>query len=387
MIGCGRFKSKLMKLHPQCRQCTKEIDRSRRESADVRREMEATRSLPLRLNIQKPGQTASTDCSVVGDQKISGIHLGIHIACRSRSARTGRKPAARQRETGGAPPDESREWLQYRVRLSGIVLLNAVENREPWITGFSIAAPSPPHLARPRKFWSNFAAVAAGTGSFRPEIHGARISGDVQFDFAGSSYNLSNGTTFGFARLRTGVVRLEWPNTSLIAGQDAPFFSPLSPSSIASLALPELPTQESLDWIHSSWGTPHSRGREFEALASSRNSRSGNWRSHVFAIFTPPLAGEASRQPAYAMRLAWSYRFSITISFSAWQLLQSSELGPQSKCGRLGGPPLIGRFPSQTAGNCLENFIVAAHRWPWRRPWQKRVLTGRSITQLGYFRL
>src|SRR2546422_11472799 len=89
-----------------------------------------------------------------------------------------------------------------------------------------------------------------GLEVFGPEIHGARISGDVQFDFAGSSYNLSNGTSFGFARLRTGVVRLEWPNTSLIGGQDAPFFSPLSPSSIASLALPEFAYSGNLwNWI------------------------------------------------------------------------------------------------------------------------------------------
>jgi len=111
---------------------------------------------------------------------------------------------------------------KYRVRLSGIVLLNAVENRGAVDNLDFPSLAIPAGSGSPKgSFGATLQQSLLGLEVFGPEIHGARISGDVQFDFAGSSYNLSDGTTFGFARLRTGVVRLEWPNTSLIAGQDA----------------------------------------------------------------------------------------------------------------------------------------------------------------------
>jgi len=41
-------------------------------------------------------------------------------------------------------------------------------------------------------------------------------------------------------RLRTGIVRFDWANTSVVAGQDTLFFAPLAPTSIATLAMPPL---------------------------------------------------------------------------------------------------------------------------------------------------
>jgi len=41
-------------------------------------------------------------------------------------------------------------------------------------------------------------------------------------------------------RLRTATMRMDWTDTSVVVGQDAIFFSPTSPTSFASLAIPAL---------------------------------------------------------------------------------------------------------------------------------------------------
>jgi len=78
-----------------------------------------------------------------------------------------------------------------------------------------------------------------GIQAFGPTIAGARTSADIEFDFAGDSRG-TNGASFGIVRLRTGTIRFDWTDTSVVGGQDSLFFAPLSPTSIATLAIPAL---------------------------------------------------------------------------------------------------------------------------------------------------
>jgi hypothetical protein len=303
------LQEQLVQLQSAMSAMHEEIVRSRVESADLRREMEATRSLLAAQS--KPG-SASTDYPVVGDQK----NLGESTSASTSRADQNPHVLEENQQLVNAKLAELHQTKvesgsKYRVRLSGIVLMNAVENRGA-VDNLDI-----PSLAIPAgsgspkgSFGATLQQSLLGLEVFGPEIHGARISGDVQFDFAGSSYNLSNGTTFGFARLRTGAVRLEWPNTSLIAGQDAPFFSPLSPSSIASLALPEFAYSGNLwNWIPQIRVEHGIRVGENSKLLLQAGILDPVTGEATYSQYSrPPLAGEASRQPAYAMRLAWTYR-------------------------------------------------------------------------------
>jgi hypothetical protein len=276
-----------------------EILRSRAESADLRREMEATRLL------------------LAAESKPANAPAGVSAIPASAL------PAGQNAQT----PDESQQLIdaklaelhqtkvesasKYRVRLSGAVLLNVVENRGAVdnLDFPALALASPPGTAQ-GSFGATLRQSMLGLEVFGPEIHGARISADVQFDFAGGFPNAPNGSTFGTARLRTGVVRLESPNTSLVAGQDAPFFSPLSPTSIASIAEPAFSYSGNLwSWIP--------QVRLERRLALGENSRlvlqggildplSGEVSYSQY--LRTPVAGEASRQPAYAARVAWSHR-------------------------------------------------------------------------------
>ena len=69
---------------------------------------------------------------------------------------------------------------------------------------------------------------------------GARTSADVNLDFGGGFPDAPNGAWMGLVRMRTATVRLDWTNTSIVAGQDRLFFVPLAPTSIATLATPAL---------------------------------------------------------------------------------------------------------------------------------------------------
>ena len=130
---------------------------------------------------------------------------------------------------------------KYRMRLSGIVLMNlfanhgVVDNQDfpTW------AIPSFPN-ASSQTFGASLRQSEIGLEVFGPRLAGARTSGNVQVDFSGGFTDTPDGVNFGLVRLRIANLRMDWKNTSIVGGQDSAFFSPLSPTSFASLAVPAL---------------------------------------------------------------------------------------------------------------------------------------------------
>ena len=59
-----------------------------------------------------------------------------------------------------------------------------------------------------------------------------RVQPMCSSDFAGGFPATNNGVDFGLVRMQTASVRLDWQHTSVIAGQDSLFISPLSPAAI-----------------------------------------------------------------------------------------------------------------------------------------------------------
>lgn len=203
---------------------------------------------------------------------------------------------------------------KYRLRLSGIVLLNLFENRG------TVDNLDFPEVALSRKANQPNASPGAFAGTLRqsqirvqafgPDIAGARTSADVNLDFAGGLPDTANGAVMGDLRMRTGIVRLDWTNTSVVAGQDRLFFAPLAPTSLATLAIPALSYAGNL-WA---W-TPQVR-IEHRVVLSEASSLSfqGGILDNVTGDIPPdpfsryPAWGEQSGQPAYAARVSWSYR-------------------------------------------------------------------------------
>ncbi len=200
---------------------------------------------------------------------------------------------------------------KYRVRLSGIVLLNMFGVRG------NLDSQDVPEIAVPQQSFESAGSLGGslrqsqiGLEAFGPDILGAHTSANIRFDFAGGFPNEPNGVSEGLVRLRTGTIRFDWKNTSVIAGQDYLFFAPLAPTSMASLAVPALSYAGNL-W---SW-TPQIRVEHRITLsdrsrisleAGILDSFSGDLPG-AGAVDRYPSWGEMSGLPAFAGRLAWTH--------------------------------------------------------------------------------
>ncbi len=200
---------------------------------------------------------------------------------------------------------------KYRVRLSGIALLNLFANNGTVDSAdFPAVALKRTALDSSRNFGATMRQSEVGIEVFGPQVHGAKMSADVQMDFSGGVPDIPNGVNSGFFRLRTATVRFDWARTSIIAGQDPLFISPLSPTSLASLAVPALSYAGNL-WT---W-TPQVRIEH--RLDFSENSNllfQGGFLDPLDGELPQaeyvrlPQAGEKSQQPAYGTRIAWNRR-------------------------------------------------------------------------------
>src|ERR1700686_2696193 len=116
---------------------------------------------------------------------------------------------------------------KYRLRLSGIVLMNLVSN-QGWVDNIDIptlAGAKPPGDSG-GSFGATLRQSEIGFEAFGPNVAGAKTRADLQLDLAGGFPSVPNGINSGLLRLRTGTMRMDWTNTSVVVGQDGIFFSP-----------------------------------------------------------------------------------------------------------------------------------------------------------------
>jgi len=287
-----------------------EIIRSRSETMALRQELEATRqqlaAAPVSTPVPASAQTNQESAQKVEeDQQLLNAKIDEQYQTKVESA------------------------SKYRVRLSGLLLMNLFSNTNPVenIDFPTLAVPQGLYYSR-GSFGGTIRQSQLGIQVFGPDVKGAKVSGDLQLDFAGGFPNAPDGVTFGLARLRTGTISMTWPRTTIVAGQDAPFFSPLSPSSLATVALPAMAYSGNLwTWI------PQARIERRVDVGENSNfllqggvldSLDGEVSANSF--YRTAQAGEASRQPAYATRVAWSHNVSgrpLTLGGGAYYGRQS----------------------------------------------------------------
>ncbi len=201
---------------------------------------------------------------------------------------------------------------KYRIRFSGIVLFNLFGNSG---TVDNLDIPTMASLANPGGSSGTVGATMRqsilGFEAFGPNFLGARTSANVNFDFGGGFPATSNGVNSGLVQLRTAAVRLDWKDTSVVAGQDQLFLFPLAPTSFASVIVPPLSYSGEL-WA---W-TPQLRvEHRFELANDSRITLQGAFLDPLtgeppddeyYTWYRAPGAGEQSRQPAYGLHVAYS---------------------------------------------------------------------------------
>ncbi|MGH9499143.1 MAG: hypothetical protein ACRD3L_08360 [Terriglobales bacterium] len=195
---------------------------------------------------------------------------------------------------------------KYRVRLSGIVLLNLFSNR-----GQTDNGDFPSFVTGPNKdgnFGATLRQSEIGLEAFGPTLAGAKTSANLQADFAGGFANTWNGVDSGLFRLRIARMRMDWPKTAIVVGQDDLFVSPLTPTSFASLAVP------ALNYAGNLWAwTPQVRiEHRFDLSDQSHvtvqagvlDNLASEFPSNSY--FRSPGPGERSSQPAFAVRTSWT---------------------------------------------------------------------------------
>jgi hypothetical protein len=318
----------LRELDSQVRELRTVIEQLRTENAQSRAEMRELRQELQDTRILLAPLAASLNAGPAS-------HSGAESAARSRNSDSATATLAEVQSAGtpsasdlgsrvqkledstqllGSKIDEQYQTkvetaAKYRARLSGIVLMNAFHN-----VGASDNLDLPDY-AQPvapgdsaTSFGATLRQTEIGLEIFGPTLEGAKSSANVLFDFAGGFPSTPNGVNFGIARIQTASVRLDWQNTSVIAGQDSLFISPLSPTSFASLATPAFAYAGNL------WGwTPQLRiEHRFELPRQQTLSLQGgildnlDWEPPSDPYFRSAQSGEHSGQPAYAIRTAWS---------------------------------------------------------------------------------
>jgi hypothetical protein len=195
---------------------------------------------------------------------------------------------------------------RYRLRLSGLALMNAFSTRG------SVDNLDLPRIASTRKPGDSNGSFGASARQsridlevFGSEFKAIKARGDMSFDFWGGFPTSTDGLSSGLIRLRTATLAFDSEKTSVVMGQDAPFFSPRSPTSLASSAYPSLSSAGNL-WV---W-TPQSYiERRFAASDSNSFSIQGILDPLTGEVPSEydrtATAGERSRAPAFATRLGW----------------------------------------------------------------------------------
>jgi len=303
------LEAQIRELSSSLREMHAEMERSRAEAVELRQELQDTREQVSALKnemsdsrINAPTQTV--DSAIKGQ----GVGSGASQQVDQRIA----KVEEEQQLLGAKIEDQYQTKVEsgskYRVKLSGMVLLNLFSSR-----GGADNLDLPTRARAPMDTNASFGATIRqsilGLELFGPEIAGAKSRADIQSDFFGGLPNAPDGVTMGLLRLRTGGFRLDWERTSIVAGQYAPFFSPLSPTSLAAVAYPPFSYSGNL-WT---WTPQVEIEHRFSLSEASSLSLQGGILDPLTGeppynpFYRSASAGEKSGQPAYAARIAWTH--------------------------------------------------------------------------------
>jgi Skp family chaperone for outer membrane proteins len=198
---------------------------------------------------------------------------------------------------------------KYRVKLSGLILMNAYTNSG------NVDISDLPNLAFPRApstpggdLGATLRQSQIGLDVVGPRLAGATTGASVQADFFGGFPDANYGETYGLVRLRLATAYMNWSHTKLVAGQDSLFFSPQNPTSYATVGEPALAWAGNL-WV---W-TPQIRVEHRWDVSDNTNFTAQFGILDSLTEQEPPdyfdrtpTPGEQSRVPAFGWHGGWN---------------------------------------------------------------------------------
>lgn len=255
---------------------------SRRETEALREELRGARPVPA----SEPGTAAHPERQPVPteDQQLLAAKVDEHEQTKVSSG------------------------SRYHMQLSGIALLNVFSNRGA-VDNIDL-----PGIALQRSQSDTAGTFGASARQTQmtlqvtgPVFAGAQTSGAVSADFFGGFPATPEGVTAGLMRLRTARLALDWKNTSLVGGQETPFFSPLSPTSLVSTAYPSLAGAGNIwTWIPEVYVEHRFRLDQNSAMVFDGGFLDPLTGEIPTAEYNrTPTSGESTRTPAWATRIGW----------------------------------------------------------------------------------
>ncbi len=303
------LKQQIQELNTALRGMRAEVSKAHAEFIELKQELRDTREQLVAVKTGITPPVNETKAQVAPVPPVKASHESEESQLNNRVSKMDEEQQLLSAKVDDQYQTKVESGSKYRARLSGMALFNAFTTRGA-SNSFDL-----PEYATPRDpsdsnggFGATLRQSELGLDVFGPNIAGARTSAEIRADFFGGFPDTSYGVTSGFVRLRTAGLRLDWQSTSLVAGQEAPFFSPLSPTSLASVALPALSSSGNL-WV---W-TPQiylehrmalSDGSKVSFQAGLMDPLTGDLPGDTYT--RAPQAGEQSGQPAYAARVAWA---------------------------------------------------------------------------------
>lgn len=294
-------------LDARIRVLTDSLDQTRAELSESRQEIRELRAM-LEQVMQKIGEQPVASNGAISSQPTPP----------STNAISAQKPS--EQESAQISPDdwqivnarlEEQEQdkvesnLKYRVKLSGMVLLNAfgVSGQVDNVDVPTIALPHDP-AGSSGSVGASLRQSIIGITGIGPEILGADTVGDIQMDFFGGLPSGYGANTSGIARLRVARIRVNWTHTSLFGGLDVPFFSPNVPTSYMAVGIPSFASAGNL-WV---WTPTIGVEQRIDAGSSQFRIDAGFMDPPAYAQQTSTTrmlsAQESSRQPTYAVRFS-----------------------------------------------------------------------------------
>lgn len=286
-----------------------EVKRSHQESQQLRLELDTTRAQLSLLAKTDLTRTSKVDGNIVSKENAQADPQTAQSPADERLEKLEENQQLLQSKIDDQYQTKVESSSKYRVKLSGIALLNIFG------THGNVDNADLPNYARERgpldssgSFGASVRQSMLGLDVFGPKLAGARTSAKVQVDFFGGFPQTPDGITAGLVRLRTATMQLDWKRTSIVAGQDEPFFSPLSPTSLASLANPAFAYAGNLwTWtpqVRVEHRVPLTEGSNLVIEGGIMDALTGE--IPYSQAYRNPQAGERSGQPAYGARIAWS---------------------------------------------------------------------------------
>ena len=290
---------RLDRLSVAIAQAQAQVDASQRQLADLKQQLALLRQQTLQRGAQAPSPGVAQGTSE------AAIPVAALPVAASPEAETPGRQAEQQAMQGSEIATLDQEKVEsdskYPVKISGLLLFSAFTNSR----GVDLPVTPTVALGGQGSTGASVRQTLLGIDARGPRVFGATSRADARVDFYGTATQGGYSDVGGLLRLRTAQATLTWEHVEAFAGLDRPLISPLTPTSLTSVAEPALAWSGNL-WV---W-LPQAGARVTGTLADT------GLRARVEAALVdvpdPPTAtyagvtslAEASRRPGTELRLS-----------------------------------------------------------------------------------